>query len=287
LIKQNAGTSKQTDHSRDKRAKRFALLSLLSSACFIFLALTSSVDAVSLSEQAAAAWASRDKPGQTEEAIRLWQEATKAEPEQADYWLKLSKAFGRAVRRSQSSDEQKKYSQEALHAAEKAVQLAPQSSDAYAAHGEAIGQWANARKGVGSLKSVKKAVAALEKAIELNPKNAYAHMLLAEFYRQAPAVISIGDKKKALEHARLAVEHGPAYAIHHLSLARALIDNNQKEEAVKELNVILQLETPPDAIPETQADQKAAKTLLEQLGATATGTSSSCEGSTPQCTSAP
>jgi tetratricopeptide (TPR) repeat protein len=220
----------------------------------------------SAAEDAQAAWAQRDQPGQTEKSIHLWQQALKENPNQKELWIDLTKALGRAVRHASDSTEHKKWADEARTAGEKAIAENPNKAEALAYYAEAIGQWADAHKGPGSLKKVKQAVAALKKALEINPHYAYAHMLLAEFYRQAPTVISVGDKKKALEQAKAAVEDDPAHVINHVIYARALIDNNKKEEAKTQLQLALTLPAPADAIPETTSDQDTARELLHSLG---------------------
>jgi tetratricopeptide (TPR) repeat protein len=244
-----------------QRVKRtFLLLSwLLLAPCPLLIAQ------LSLRDQAQLAWQNRDKPGQTEQAIGLWDQAFKAEPGRAELLIDLTKACGRAVRHASSIADRKRWADRAREYGEKAVRINPASSDAYAAYGEALGQWANAHKGLRSLKTVQRAVDALNQAVSLNPKNAYAHMLLSSFYREAPGVVSVGDKAKALKHAKEAVAYGPGYAINHLVLARACLDQGQKEEAIKELQTILALTAPADALPETRADQDTAQKLLQDL----------------------
>ena len=44
-------------------------------------------------QEARLAWMERDKPGQTEKAIHLWEQATHAEPAQTDLWIGLAKAM--------------------------------------------------------------------------------------------------------------------------------------------------------------------------------------------------
>ena len=211
-----------------------------------------------LADQAQLAWKDRDKPGQTEQAIHIWEQAVRAEPSRGDLRTALAKAMGRAVRHTQTLEERRQWAEKARAAAKQAVEKDPSSSDAFAVYGEALGQWAEANKGLHSLNAVRQAVDALKRAVALNPKNAYAHMLLASFYREAPGVISVGDKAKALEQARLAVEYGPEYAINHLVLAKTYLDLGKKDEGVAELSKIAQLPPPADAIPETKADQMTA-----------------------------
>jgi tetratricopeptide (TPR) repeat protein len=225
-------------------------------------------DASVLEQHAQSAWQERDKPGETEIAIKLWQQAVIVEPGRGDLWTTLAKAMGRAERHAKSNKERRQWADRAWEAAQNAVMKDPKSSDAYAAYGEALGQWANVHKGIHSLKAVREAVDALKHAIELNPKNAYAHMLLASFYREAPGVISVGDKAKAYEEAKLAVLYGPGYAINHLVLARVELDRGEKDEAIKELQLIIALPPPADAVPETRADQDSAQKQLQELGVT-------------------
>jgi tetratricopeptide (TPR) repeat protein len=245
---------------------------------------TAYADTGFLAQQAQLAWQDRDKPGQTEAAIQLWRQAAKAEPNNVDLWINLSKAQGRAVRHAKTTEERQKWADEARASAEQAVKISPNRSDALTAYGESLGQWANAHKGIHSLSTVHHAVDALRKAISLNPKNAYAHMLLAEFYRQAPRHISIGDKTKALEQARLAVEYGPEYTIDHLVLARALLDLDKKDEAIAVLQKTLALTAPASVIPETRADQETAANMLTSLGIVpAHPLDHSASSGTPQC----
>jgi tetratricopeptide (TPR) repeat protein len=239
----------------------------LNRLAFLLLFSISSVYAASLSEQAQAAWMQRDQPGQLEKAIQLWQDALQAEPQRTELWIPLTKALGRAVRRAPNAKEKKRLAQAALEAGEQATTKNPAQSMGWAYYGEALGQYANTHKGLSSLKKVKQAVKALETSISLDSQNAYAHMLLAEFYRQSPPSISIGDKKKALVYAEKAATLDPNRAINRLAFARALADNQRRQEAIEQLRAILALTPPPDAVPETRSDQETARTLLKEWGA--------------------
>jgi len=258
---------RQEGENREEKAvkQRSHVLYLL---VFFFLLPTPSFlqGESAIEQQAKYAWASREEPGRTEDAIRLWTQAVAAEPERLDLRISLAKVLGRGVRHAPDAKQQKIWADQARAAAEEAVRLGPKSADAYTIYGEALGQWADVNKGVHSLSSVRKAVSSLQIAIGLDPRHAYAHMLLAEFYRQTPRLISVGNKEKALAQAKLAVEYGPEYAINHLVLARAFLDLGKHDEAITELQKILALSAPEDAIPETHADQETAQTMLHSLG---------------------
>ena len=208
------------------------------------------------------AWSHRDQPGQTEQAIKIWADSGPLIP---DVQIRLTKAYGRLYRHAKTSEERVHWADLARASGAKAIDQFPNSSDAYAAYGEALGQWARAHTGISSLKTVRMAVSNLNKAVELKPDNAYAHMLLASFYLHAPRFVSVGDKAKALEHARLAAQYGPGYAIDHLVLARVYLDQKKKADAVAELQKIVRLQPPADAIPETRADQETAAEMLKSL----------------------
>ena len=246
---------------------RVFFLTLLVARCSLLAYAESTFE-----QQAQLAWQTRDKPGQTQAAIRFWSEAVRAEPKRADLWIALAKAQGRAVRHAASKEEQKKWANSARVSADHAIRLDRQNAEAYTVYGEALGQWADAHKGMHSLSAVRQAIDALQKAISIDPHHAYAHMLLAEFYRQAPRLFSVGDKEKALQHAKLAVQYGPGYAINHLVLARTELDLGKKEDAVAELQKVLSLPPPADAIPETRADQETAAGLLRSMGVTPVAT---------------
>src|SRR5258708_35286302 len=75
----------------------------------------------SLAEQAQLAWQSRDQPGQTEAAIRLFRQAAEREPNNAEWWIDLSKALGRAGRHASSAQEKRTWADEARSAAGRAI----------------------------------------------------------------------------------------------------------------------------------------------------------------------
>ena len=88
-------------------------------------------------EDAQAAWAQREQPGQVEKAIALWEQAAATSPE-AHIWL--AKATGRLYRRSDSKQEKRKWAEMSRDHAQKAVEKNPQSAGAYTMLGMALGQ---------------------------------------------------------------------------------------------------------------------------------------------------
>ena len=95
------------------RAQALSLFSVL------YFTLPSFLFATSPADDAKAAWAQRDQPGQTEKAIHLWQLALKENPQESALWIDLTKAMGRAVRHARNSSEKKRWADQARMAGEK------------------------------------------------------------------------------------------------------------------------------------------------------------------------
>ncbi|MFA5975788.1 MAG: hypothetical protein WC859_06420 [Elusimicrobiota bacterium] len=220
----------------------------------------------SLIQQAEAAWAKRDQAGQTLRAITLWEQALRENPAQRSLLIPLTSACGRAYRHAKSRSERIHWADKTRRFGEEAVAKNPENAWAWTVDGEALGQWAEAHKGIQSLKAVKQAIQVLQKAVALDPKQYYAHMLLSQFYSRAPRFFSVGNTRKGLDEAQLAVQYGPQYAITHLSLARNLRQMGQQQEAIGEYKKILLLTPPADAVPETLANQNDAREELRSLG---------------------
>ncbi len=240
------------------------LRQIASSALIGLLAMTAFAQDPTLPQQAEAAWAERDQSGQTEQAIALWQKALQSHPSDVALYIKVSKACGRAVRHASSSKDRKRWEELAKTYAARAVELDPKNPEALTAYGEALGQWARDHK-LHGLGAVKQAVDALERSLEIRPQQPFAHMLLAEMYSHAPSMISVGDKKKGFHHAKMGAELPEAYSINHLVLARLYLERGERDAARQHLQTILSLTPPPDAIPETRADQDTAREMLKNL----------------------
>jgi len=221
--------------------------------------------AASLEQQAEDAWAKRADFQQTLKAIERWQDALKEKDASAEIWIRLTEAMGRAVRRSGTKASAKKWAEQARDTGKTAVEKNPSSAPAHAFYAEALGQWANTHKGLSSLKAVKQAVKQLDKAVDIDPKYGYAHMLLAEFYRKAPSSVSVGDKDKALHHAEIAATVEPDRAINRLAYARSLVEHGKTDAAMEQLLFIDKMTPRNDLLPETEANKEDAKKMRRCL----------------------
>lgn len=92
------------------------------------------------------------------------------------------------------------------------------------------------------------------------------HRVMGRIYFQAPGwPISVGDKKKSLQHLETAVRLAPNHSTNHLYLAETLLDQGKKDQARPELEKVLQdgqNALHPEALME---DRREARRLLDRM----------------------
>ncbi len=132
----------------------------------------------------------------------------------------------------------------AVNACEKAVELAPASSDYQLQLGDAYGFAAQKAGMFSKIGWAKKCLAAYEKAVELDPKNLTARSSLMTFYQQAPGMMGGGIDKayaQAAEIKKLDATRG------HIAYATLCAGEKKFVEAFAELDEVLK--TTPDNYP--------------------------------------
>src|SRR3954462_2048244 len=158
--------------------------------------------------------------GNVDEVIRQLSSKTAATPNDAEAYHLLNRAYFVIEKWDQ-----------AIKAGEKAVALAPTSSDYHMWLGRAYGSKAEHSGWVGGMSNAKKSRAEFEKAVELNSMNAEARTDLAEFYMEAPGILG-GGKEKALAQAEAMAAYDAASA--HWVKGRVAEKNGQFDIAESE-----------------------------------------------------
>lgn len=120
-----------------------------------------------------------------------------------------------------------------IAAAEKATALNPKSSEAHQLVGDLLGRLIPHVFG-GGIRYGKRAADEMDKAIELDPKNANAYVSRAISYYYTPEAFG-GGKDKAFELLRKAVEVDSQADTPHVWLAILLLENHQKQQALREI----------------------------------------------------
>jgi tetratricopeptide (TPR) repeat protein len=132
----------------------------------------------------------------------------------------------------------KQAAQAGVAAAEKAVALNPQSSEAHQLLGDLLGQLIPHVFG-GGMRYGKRSSDELDKALKLNPKNIDAHVSRAISYYYSPDTFG-GSKTKAFELLNRAVEIDATVDSPHIWLAIFYLDGERKQEAAREIKLALQ-----------------------------------------------
>ena len=209
------------------------------------------------------------------EAITILKGLEKGDPTNVEILYRISRVESDLV--DDLPDDAKKkghdYAVESMAYAKRAIEADPQSSDAHVAAAIAYGvmtDFVDDRTKMEYSKFIKDEA---EKAIELDPKNDYAYLVLARWnfemtqlnpilkgmaellYGQMPSA----SQEKALEDFQKAIEIAPNKMIHHFSYGEALAKLGRKEEARAEYQKVLRL--PPTCREERGYQQKAASGL--------------------------
>ena len=209
------------------------------------------------------------------EAITLLKGLEKGDPRNVEILYRISRVESDFV--DDLPDDAKKkghdYAVESMAYAKRAIEADPQSSEAHLAAAIAYGvmtDFVDDRTKMEYSKFIKDEA---EKAIELDPKNDYAYLVLArwnfEMTQLNPILRGIAEllygqmppasQEKALEDFRKAIELAPNRMIHHFSYGEALAKLGRKEEARAEYQKVLRL--PPTCREERGYQQKAASGL--------------------------
>lgn len=154
----------------------------------------------------------------------------------ADDWLRLAVLHSWMCEAAEGRGDTRQVKQAAkagIAAAEAAVALAPGSSDAHQVLADLLGQLIPHVFG-GGMRYGRRATAVADRAIALDPRNADAHVTRAISYLHTPEAFG-GDKEKALELLRKAVELDPQSDTPHVWLAQYHASVGQIDEGLREI----------------------------------------------------
>ena len=140
----------------------------------------------------------------------------------------------------QNDELAKQSAQDGISAAEKAVALNPNSSEARRLHSELLGE-AIPYTTMGGPRFGPASTREADKAIELDSKNPHAYIARAIDYIYSPAMFG-GSKEKAEEFLRKALALDPNSDTAHLWLAQVYQAEGKHDEALREINEALRLD---------------------------------------------
>ncbi len=196
-----------------------------------------------------------DVQERTIDAIQALKQAEKIDPNNPKVLVKLSQDYSDAIDVAKEQSEKKAYATLSLEYAKKAVHTAPDDSDAHASLSIAYGKMTDFVDNKTKMEYSKVVKSEAEKAVELNPKNDLALLVLARWnfdmatlnpFLKAIAQTLYGEmppasKEKAVEYFQRAIAAAPDRIIHHAEYAHALEAMGKTQEAKAEWLKVTQL----------------------------------------------
>jgi tetratricopeptide (TPR) repeat protein len=209
------------------------------------------------------------------EALQVLKAAEQSDPENPEILYRISDVNSELVDVTSDDKEKEANAQTALKYAKRAVGKAPNSSDAHLSLAIASGKVTDFVDNRAKMEYSRVIQRETQKAVQLNPKNDLAYLVLAKWnfemsnlnpilrgiaqmiYGQVPP----SSQEKAVEYFKKAISIAPNRITHRFEYAQALDRMGKKEEARAEYQKVLQL-TATDR--EDREDQKEAAKALKR-----------------------
>jgi tetratricopeptide (TPR) repeat protein len=148
----------------------------------------------------------------------------------------------------------------------RAVELAPRNPEARVWLGINTGRWGLTKGLMRSLFLLPSVREEVEAALALDPVNLQALVLSGNVFLEVPALFG-GDRAKAEEQFRRALQIDPHFTVARVDLARALIAGGRYADARRELQRVLDERTPSRLADWTVKDRPRALELLASIEA--------------------
>lgn len=200
-------------------------------------------------------------------ALKFYEKALKADPNNYMAAWKLSRAYVDVGETLKDKDQRKNYYKKAEEFARKAIELKPDGAEGHLYLSIALGRVALDAGAKERIRLSKEIKAEVDKALELDPNNDIAWHVLGRWHRKLSSLSWVERKfanmflggvpkeasmEKAVECFKKAIELNPGHINHHLELAKTLEKMGRKQEAIAEYKKVVEL-------PQTDADDAKYK----------------------------
>jgi tetratricopeptide (TPR) repeat protein len=148
--------------------------------------------------------------------------------------------------------------------ARRAVELAPRNPEAHVWYGINTGRWGLTKGVMRSLFLLPTVRQEVDTTLELDPKNLRALALSGNVFLEVPSLFG-GDRAKAEQQFRRALEIDPHFTVARVDLARTLIAGSRYGDARGELQRVIDERTPNSIADWTAKDLPRARELLESI----------------------
>jgi tetratricopeptide (TPR) repeat protein len=146
----------------------------------------------------------------------------------------------------------------------RAVELAPKSHDAHLWYAINTARWGETKGVLRSLFLLPTIRQELEILLELDPRSVRAHILAGNVLLEVPGFVG-GDRVKAEEHLKKALEIDPRFTNARVDLARVYIADARYADARRELQRVVNEKSPSVIADWVVKDVPRARKLLESI----------------------
>lgn len=146
----------------------------------------------------------------------------------------------------------------------RAVELAPRNPEAHVWYGINTGRWGLTKGVMRSLFLLPTVRQEVEATLALDPRNLRALALSGNVFLEVPALFG-GDREKAEQQFRRALEIDPRFTVARVDLARVLIATSRYAEARRQLQRVIDERAPNSVADWTVKDLPRARELLASI----------------------
>ena len=146
----------------------------------------------------------------------------------------------------------------------RAVELAPRDPEAHVWYGINTGRWGQTKGIMRSLFLLPTVREEVDATLALDPRNLRALALSGNVFFEVPRIAG-GDREKAEQQFRKALEIDPHFTVARVDLARVLIAAGRHADARRELQRVIDERQPNNIADWTVKDLPRARELLESI----------------------
>lgn len=244
--------------------KRIGLV--LVALIFFAGAIAAEADAAKLLMEADSHYSQRQIAGEVEQALQGYKTVLLMDPTNFDAAWKLSKAYWYIGNHAGSKPEKKKYFEEGVAAAQRAISIKFNDCRGHFWLGVNYGMVADTAGMFEALGMLDKIKSSVEQAIKID-KNCECggpQRVLGKLYARAP-FFKGGSKTKAIRSLEQSLAACPNDTQSRIFLAEIYIDQNKKGLAIQQLKRVLVQKPDSDWIPETNENKALAQKMLDGL----------------------
>lgn len=214
-------------------------------------------------------YATRGVAGHAEEAIQAYQKSLALDPSRSSVYWKMARGYFWVAMQAKGKAAEAAF-KEAIEYAKLGVEANDADPGCHFWLGASYGKYGEVRGVFQSLYLVPFVMREMQRVIVLDRgfESAGADVALGRMYYLIPEGMPgdvKGDKKKAVEHLRKAVEIAPENSLARLWLGEALADLGDRSAAKQQLQAVLDGPDPSNAVPEEARAKASAKAILSRL----------------------